>query len=127
MTLDAYETGLNGFTTPVEIEVRNSVAISVKHKEKVNQEYLRQEYADYDTVEKLFDFVESKIKQEKKEHEDNSNANKGNIIGGLKVFYDDELGYPKKINFMPYRGAIDGSLSITITSFKNLSQEFPCR
>ena len=127
LKLEVYETGLHGITSPVEIKVRNGIATETNSANKtVEKESLKEQYMDFETIEKLFDFIEIKFKEESQEYANNSNANKGNIIGGLKVSYS-ELGYPKRILFTPYRGAMDGDLAIIVKDLEDLSKTIPCQ
>lgn len=109
----------------VEVQVQNGIVADVETIPKTDKGGILQErYEKYFTIEKLFDFIEFKIKDEQEYVFD---ANRGKVIGGLTVSYNSKLGYPEAIDFAPYQVALHGYLTIKVKSFKNLTVEYPCR
>ncbi len=96
--------GANGFLTnfpeQVLIEVRNRQAKSIKSLSKTGRNYV-EAYKNYDTVEKVFDFVENSKKADK-----------------LSVLFDENLGYPNQIAYDGRIDVYDDELSLKIFSLE---------
>jgi hypothetical protein len=96
--------GANGFLTnfpeQVLIEVRNRQAKSIKSLSKTGRNYVGA-YKNYDTVEKVFDFVENSKKADK-----------------LSVLFDENLGYPNQIAYDGRIDVYDDELSLKIFSLE---------
>lgn len=95
----------NGFLTnyprPVEFVISNSKIISSKSLQKGNN-YL-EGYKDFNTIEKIFDFIE-------KEHTKK--------IDKLNVQFNEKLGYPIQIMLDEKVGIADDELSLEIISLE---------
>lgn len=91
-----------GFLTnfpEVSIEVRNRQAKSIKSLSKGNN-YVK-EYNNYDTVEKIFDFIES-----------------GKGAYKLNAMFDEKLGYPKDVIYDGRLDVADDELQLQIKSLE---------
>jgi len=91
---------LTNFPEQVLIEVRNRQAKSIKSLSKTGRNYV-EAYKNYDTVEKIFDFVESSKKADK-----------------LIVKFNENLGYPTGITRDGRINVSDDELQLKIYSLE---------
>jgi len=129
MTLEITESSVMYLGLPhVAIQIRNGIFAEIETIPKTDKGGIIQErYEKYFTIEKLFDFVEFKIEEEKQQYINSDVNRRGKITGGLTVSYNFKLGYPEKIDFAPYHTAIHGDLRIIVKSFENMSVEYNCK
>lgn len=92
---------MTNFPEQVLVEVRNRQAKSVKSLSKEGRNHV-ETYKTYNTIEKLFGFIEQKAK---------SKAHK------LEVWYDKDLGYPSNIYVDEHSGS-DDKLSLKVESLE---------
>lgn len=111
-----------GIFQPVDIEVRDGTILNIewssinKHG-KMTQEQkaiVQRQYQNYLSVEKLFEFIDFKTKDIKK----NSDS-EGHTNGRLKVAYNSQLGYPEQIDYVFFGS--DGAMSFKIKKFEILN------
>lgn len=98
--------GASGFFTPfpeeVLIEVKNRQAKSIKSLSKTGKKSI-ETYKDYNTIEKIFDFIE---------RENSRKADK------LIVLFNEEFGYPINIALDRRIGWADDELSLEVKSLE---------
>ena len=112
--IEINKVGPNQSMISAKIKVENGTAVEIIPLENTNMiETKRNEIKSFDTIEKLFNFIEQTLKQKKEYLETNKP-----LIGKFKVSYDSKLGYPKQIIYIPFSGAMDGDLSMKINNFK---------
>jgi len=116
--MEIYETGLTGLFSQVEIKVRNGKVSDFNvNGNTQNQDKLQDELAPYNTIEKLFDFIQKKFEQ-KQEYLTTGKP----VVGKFNISYDPKLGFPSEIKYIPFSGAMDGDLYISIKDFVNLTE-----
>jgi len=91
---------LTNFPEEVLIEVRNRQAKSVKSLSKSGRNHV-EAYKNFDTVEKIFDFVEKRKKADK-----------------LNVLFDENFGYPNGIIYDGRADVSDDELQLQIKSLE---------
>jgi hypothetical protein len=93
---------LTNFPEEVLIEVKNRQAKSIKSLSKTGRNYI-EAYKDYNTIEKIFDFIE---------RENSRRADK------LNVRFNEEFGYPINIALDERTGWSDDELSLEVKSLE---------
>jgi hypothetical protein len=91
-------------TAPVDIEVRDGIAVSALYQES-GQGATNEIIRNADTVEKLFDIIQNAIDDK---------------VDEVTVEYDTAYGYPKGIRIDPLKTAIDEEIGYTVSEFQVL-------
>jgi hypothetical protein len=95
--------GMINFPEQVLIEVQNSRSKSIKSLSETDGNYIEKYYKPFDTVEKLFDLIESAKKR---------NAET------LNVRYEEAFGYPSRIYIDQDSKGSDDELLLVINKFE---------
>ncbi len=87
---------------PVQIKVRNSKAISTKPIRKRLQLERIDGYDRFNTVEKMFDEIQTALDQE-------------NVV---VITYNKEFGFPEKISISPVKSGTDSYFRVVVSNFE---------
>lgn len=127
MTLEAFILGPTKFASPVNLEIQDGKILNVEEvsprKEKLTPaqiEFIKDQYKNITTIEKLFDILSSSKKQEREFIE----KGKPNAVR-LEISYDSQYGYPQK---MLYSESVPDSMqSFAVKNFEVLKSQNDCR
>ncbi|HQU85543.1 MAG TPA: DUF6174 domain-containing protein [Pyrinomonadaceae bacterium] len=127
MTLEAFIFSPTKFASPVNLEIQDGNILNVEEvspsKEKLTPaqiEFIKNQYKNSTTIEKLFDIASSSKKEERELIEKgSSNALK------VEISYDPQYGYPQKIKTRT--STPDSGYMYAIKTFEVLKSQNDCQ